>query len=193
MVRLPERTRRGRGSTPARPLVRSPDLRLLASPESTHLPVLRCLLGHYHASLWSGRARNRREPAASPATRRPGNTTASDVYSLGAVLYKILTGRSPHESESGTVQPMDVIAGARDIPPPSRLNPKIPSDVDYILRKALRSEPEERYVSVEAFANDIRAFQDWRPVQARSGDAWYRARKFLRRYRVPVAAVLLLL
>jgi len=46
---------------------------------------------------------------------------------------------------------------------------------------------------VEAFANDIRAFQDWRPVQARSGDAWYRTRKFLRRYRVPVAAVLLLL
>src|SRR6267378_8629225 len=65
MVRLPERARRGRGSTPARPLVRSPDLRLLASPESTHLPVLRCLLGHYHASLWSGRARNRREPAVS--------------------------------------------------------------------------------------------------------------------------------
>src|SRR5207249_656488 len=76
---------------------------------------------------------------------------------------------------------------------PSRLNPKVPSDVDYILRKALRSEPGERYISVEAFANDIRAFLDWRPVQARSGDAWYRTRKFLRRYWIPVTATLVLL
>jgi tetratricopeptide (TPR) repeat protein len=131
---------------------------------------------------------------ASPEQLRgTTETTASDVYSLGAVLYKILTGRSPHESESGTLQAIDVVLGTKEIPAPSRLNPKLPSDVDYILRKALRSEPEARYASVETLANDIRAFLEWRPVYARSGDAWYRCRKFLRRFRVPVAAILLLL
>lgn len=118
-------------------------------------------------------------------------TTATDVYSLGAVLYKLLTGRSPHESEARTSQALEVVAGTKEIPAPSRLNPGLPSDIDYILRKALRSEPEERYASVEAFANDVRAFLDWRPVQARSGDVWYRTRKFLRRYWLPVAAAAL--
>ncbi len=104
-------------------------------------------------------------------------STATDVYSLGAVLYKLLTGRSPRESQGAA--------------PPSRLNPSLPGDLDYILRKALRPEPAERYASVEAFANDIRAFLESKSVQARSGDAWYRARKFLRRYWIPVAAAAL--
>ncbi|MBI3680812.1 MAG: serine/threonine protein kinase [Acidobacteria bacterium] len=128
---------------------------------------------------------------ASPEQLRGSNqTTATDIYSLGAVLYKLLTGRSPHESESGgqTSQAIEVMTGAKDIPPPSRLNPALPGDIDSILRKALRHEPEERYVSVEAFASDVRAFLEWRPVEARSGDAWYRTRKFLRRYWLPVSA-----
>ncbi len=118
-------------------------------------------------------------------------STATDVYSLGAVLYKLLTGRSPHESETGTAQIIDAISGAKEITAPSRLNPSLPTDLDYVLRKALRHEPEERYASVEAFAGDIRAFLESKPVQARSGDAWYRARKFLRRYWIPVAAAAL--
>jgi serine/threonine protein kinase len=113
---------------------------------------------------------------ASPEQLRGAiQTTATDVYSLGAVLYKLLMGQSPHESEAGS----------------SRLNPDLPTDIGYILRKALRQEPEERYASVEAFAGDVRAFLEWRPVQAHSGDAWYRTRKFLRRYRLLVAAAAL--
>ena len=109
---------------------------------------------------------------ASPEQLRgTAHTTATDVYSLGAVLNKVLTGNLPNE----------VTASDRELP----------SDLEYVLRKALRTEPEERYVSVEAFANDIRAFLDWRPVQARSGDMWYRTRKFLRRYWVPVCATVL--
>src|SRR5207302_1705530 len=100
-------------------------------------------------------------------------TTATDVYSLGAVLYKLLTGQSPHESQARS-------SG-------------LPTDVGYILRKALRQEPEERYASVEAFAGDVRAFLEWRPVQARTGDAWYRTRKFLRRYRMSVTAAALVI
>ena len=131
---------------------------------------------------------------ASPEQLRGATqTTATDIYSLGAVLYKILTGRSPHESDTHTSQVVEVIAGTREIPAPSRLNPKLPADLDYILRKTLRTEPEERYASVDAFANDIRAFLWSRPVEARSGDAWYRSRKFLRRYWVPAVAAMLVI
>jgi tetratricopeptide (TPR) repeat protein len=114
-------------------------------------------------------------------------TTATDVFSLGAVLYKLLTGRSPREPGGA----LDAAASVVEIPHPSRLNPSLPSDLDYILRKALRPEPEERYASVEAFSNDIRAFLESKPVQARSGNAWYRTRKFLRRYWIPVTAAAL--
>jgi serine/threonine protein kinase len=130
---------------------------------------------------------------ASPEQIRGAiQTTATDIYSLGAILYKLLTGRSPHESESGTLQAIDIIAGKREIDAPSRINPNLPADLDYIARKALRSEPGGRYASVEAFAADIRAFLEFRPVEARSGNAWYRARKFLRRYWLPVAAAALI-
>jgi len=131
---------------------------------------------------------------ASPEQLRGGEeTTATDVYSLGAILYKIIVGRSPHESEGGMSVAMDVISGSRPFTPLRTVKPDLPGDVDFILRKALRIEVGERYGSVEALANDVRAFLEWRPVQARSGDAWYRARKFLRRYWVPVGAAALLI
>jgi tetratricopeptide (TPR) repeat protein len=114
---------------------------------------------------------------ASPEQLRGGTqTTATDVYSLGAVLHKLLTGRSPNEPEA---------------PDAGRPLPGLPTDLNYVLGKALRQEPEERYASAEAFANDILAFLESKPVRARSGNAWYRTRKFARRYRVPVAAVVL--
>jgi serine/threonine protein kinase len=129
---------------------------------------------------------------ASPEQLRGATqATATDIYSLGAVLYKILTGRSPHESGAHTSQYLEVIAGAREITAPSRVNRNLAADLDYILRKALRMQPEERYASVDAFASDIRAFLASRPIEARSGDRWYRTRKFLRRYWVPVVAATL--
>jgi tetratricopeptide (TPR) repeat protein len=131
---------------------------------------------------------------ASPEQiRGDTQTTATDVYSLGAVLYKILTGRSPYESDTNASHAVDVISGAREIRAPSGLNREVPVDVDYILRKALRLEPEERYASVDAFASDIRAFLGSRPIDARSGDAWYYTRKFLRRYWVPLVAATLVI
>ena len=111
---------------------------------------------------------------ASPEQLRGGvQSTASDVYSLAAVLYVLLTGKAPHAE--------------------SRLDPELPKDLSFILGKALRTEPEERYPSVEALAEDLRAFLEWRPVRARSGNAWYRTRKFVRRYRLLVAATALTL
>jgi tetratricopeptide (TPR) repeat protein len=131
---------------------------------------------------------------ASPEQLRGDlQSTATDIYSLGAVLYRLLTGSSPHESVPEARLTNWALSGDIKIADPSRLNPRLPRDIDHILRKALRDEPEERYPSVEAFANDIRAFLESRPVQARSGGAWYKTRKFLRRFWMPVSAVTLVL
>jgi serine/threonine protein kinase len=115
---------------------------------------------------------------ASPEQLRgEPQTTASDIYSLGAVLWKLVTSQSPRESQAN----------------PALNPPQLPADLGFILRKSMRAEAEERYTSVEALANDIRALLASRPVEARSGSAWYRTRKFVRRNRVPVIAALLVI
>ena len=129
---------------------------------------------------------------ASPEQVRGGaQTTATDVYQLGAVLYKLLTGRSPHVFSSDAPAAVELAICATDPAPASSLNAAVSRDLDFVLAKALRKEPDERYPSVEALADDLRAFLEWRPVRARSGSAWYRMRKFARRYRLPVAAAAL--
>jgi tRNA A-37 threonylcarbamoyl transferase component Bud32 len=126
---------------------------------------------------------------ASPEqVRGRAQTTATDIYSLGAVLYLLLTGQSPHTFADRAPAAIDAAICTVDPKPASSLNPDLPRDLDFILVKALRKEPEERYASVDAMADDIRAFLEWRPVRARSGNAWYITRKFVRRYRALVCA-----
>jgi tetratricopeptide (TPR) repeat protein len=127
---------------------------------------------------------------ASPEqVRGQAHTTATDVYSLGAVLYKLLTGRSPHARAEGDSEPVETIICSVDPQPPSNLNPLIPRDLDFIVAKALRKEPEQRYAGVDALADDLQAFLDWRPIRARSGSAWYRTRRLLRRHWLPASAI----
>ena len=139
-----------------------------------------------------------RERLLTPAYASPEQArglppaTTSDIYSLGAVLYRLLTGRPPHVVPDGATS-FDAAICAGEPAPPRRVNPAIPVDVDCIVRKALRKEPGERYGSVDAFAEDLRAFLEVRPVKARSGNAWYRTRKFLRRYWMPVAVTALVI
>ena len=129
---------------------------------------------------------------ASPEQVRGAvQSTATDIYSLGAVLNDLLTGQSPHAFPSHTPEAIDTAICTTEPASARRLNPDLPADLDFILRKALRKDPADRYSSVEALADDLRAFLEWRPVRARSGNAWYRVRRFTRRYRTVVAAALL--
>jgi len=126
---------------------------------------------------------------ASPEqVRGAAQSTATDIYSLGAVLYKLLTRQSPHVFPNRTVEAIDTAICTIDPRPARRLSPDLPADLDFILLKALRKEPEERYSSVEALADDLKAFLESRPVRARSANFWYRSRKFVRRYWMPVGA-----
>jgi tRNA A-37 threonylcarbamoyl transferase component Bud32/tetratricopeptide (TPR) repeat protein len=120
-------------------------------------------------------------------------TTATDIYSLGAVLYKLLTGCSPHRFENNSVEAIASTISHGRIDPPSKRSPKLEGDLDIILMKALRKEPWERYETVEQFAADLENCLELRPIYARGNDGWYRMRKFFRRHWVPVAAAALAL
>jgi eukaryotic-like serine/threonine-protein kinase len=118
-------------------------------------------------------------------------TTASDIYSLGAVLYKLLTGASPHRIEGDSARAIALAISQGSITPPSRLVPALNGDLEFVLMKALRTEPLERYATTEQFSEDLQNYLESRPIRARKGDRWYGARKFLRRYWLPVAAATL--
>src|SRR5262249_22300089 len=127
---------------------------------------------------------------ASPEqVRGAAHSTATDVYSLGAVLYRLLTGRSPHDTGTDDSEPIETLICSREPPAPSRVRPGIPHDLDFVVLKALRKQADDRYRSVDALAEDLRAFLESRPVQARSGSVWYWSRKFLRRRWLAVSAV----
>jgi tetratricopeptide (TPR) repeat protein len=124
-------------------------------------------------------------------------SVATDVFSLGAVLYELLTGQRAHRFEAYTEAEFDRVICETEVPPPSeavsgtRLRKELTGDLDNIVAMALRKDPARRYESVEQFANDVRHYLDGRPVSARPETLFYRTRKFVSRNRVPVAAAVL--
>jgi len=132
---------------------------------------------------------------ASPEQVSGGTvTTVSDVYSLGVVLYRLITGHSPYRATGGDAARMAEILSDTSPTRPSQVSsataPLIDSDLDHVLLMALRKEPQKRYGSVEQFANDLRNYLSGRPVLARRGTTGYRLGKYIRRNKVPIAAAL---
>ncbi|MEM7588000.1 MAG: serine/threonine-protein kinase [Acidobacteriota bacterium] len=153
---------------------------------------------------------------ASPEQfKRQTITTATDIYSLGVLVYQLLTGHDPYPFDQGILamhrsicehepfrpsiaveRSVDVESiGGRDgrrnprsvsrsrSSSPEKLRQAIAGDLDSILLKALRKRPENRYRSVEHFADDLQRYLNGLPVHAREGTARYVAGKFLRRHK----------
>jgi serine/threonine protein kinase len=122
-------------------------------------------------------------------------TIASDTYSLGILLYALLTNGVPYElTEFTTEEMVRVICGEEPRRPSVAGSPvgKLDSDLDSIVLKALRKETQQRYSTVEQFAADVQAYLDQRPVQARRGSLPYRAGKFIRRNKLALVGAALL-
>lgn len=108
---------------------------------------------------------------------------ASDIFSLGTLLYKLLTGRLPYPLEDATpLQAIRILSeSAPDVP--STILPALRGDLDTILLKALRKEPERRYPTAAAFAQDVERHLASEPVAAHADSLQYRAGKFFQRNR----------
>jgi serine/threonine-protein kinase len=127
-------------------------------------------------------------------------TTATDVYSLGLVLYVLLTGRHPIGSDTASHAQLLQAALTEDAPRASTIGevatiPRrlLQGDLDNVLAKAMRKTAAERYASVADFAEDLRRYLLHEPVKAGPDTLRYKAMKFVRRHRGGVAVTLLLL
>jgi hypothetical protein len=110
-------------------------------------------------------------------------STLTDVYGLGVLLYELLTGVRPFAALRGELH-----EALRRICEEEARPPAIDSELDNIVLKAIRKEPERRYASVEQFDEDLRRYLDGLPVLAQGDSVVYRARKFAGRHKAGIAA-----
>ncbi|MCC6535960.1 MAG: serine/threonine protein kinase [Bryobacterales bacterium] len=134
----------------------------------------------------------------SPEQMRGQEVTArSDVYSLGLILYRLLTGEQGQKADTASVTALERSI-CDDVPGrPSAtaaasgktgLARQLRGDLDTIVLTAIAKEPSRRYPSVAALREDLQSFLDAKPIQARRQSAWYKASRFARRHWVGVAA-----
>lgn len=164
-------------------------------------------------TLFGGRAMTPAYAAPEQLQGRP-TTTATDVYAFGVMLYQLLCGHHPNRGDmndiaafmrttledepermSRTLVPgvradaatLERIAAARGTTVPA-LRRRLEGDLDNILARALQKDPQQRYASIEAFADDLRCHLEMKPVSARADAFGYRIGRFVRRHRAGVAA-----
>ena len=150
---------------------------------------------------------------ASPEQLRMESiSTSSDQYQLGVILYELLTGFRPYQIEGYSISRVEEIVCMTDPAQPSALlnqenfkseantvlkcratdskqyAKELRGDLDYILLKALRKEPEDRYQSAEQMADDLKRFLNQEPVIAHPASKWYKTAKFLKRHTIESAA-----
>ncbi len=147
------------------------------------------------------------EYASPEQVRGEPVTTATDVYALGLLLHRLLTGEHPYDvpgeslaaaaravCEAEPARPSQVVARQAGTPgrrAARRRAKRLAGDLDTIVLRALAKEPERRYGSVEQLAADVRRHLEGLPVVARGDSLGYRAAKLLRRHRAAAAAALL--
>ena len=160
-------------------------------------------------------------PVMTPAYASPEQvrgelyTVSGDVYSLGVILYELLSAHRPYDVPSGSLLEMVRVVCEQEAAPLSqavadsaeiaakrsttldRLRRALSGDLETIVAKALEKDVKRRYESVSELASDIRRYLDGLPVQARAATFWYRAGKMLRRHRIAIpsgalAAILIL-
>lgn len=125
--------------------------------------------------------------AAPERLRGEASTVAADIHSLGALLYRIVTGRTPFDLAGLSVT--DAVARIEKGPePPSRVLGTLPRDLDAVIARAMHPDPARRYASAGDFAADLRAIIERRPVKARPDSLGYRLRTALRRHPVVLPA-----
>jgi serine/threonine-protein kinase len=121
-------------------------------------------------------------------------TTATDIYALGVMLFELLSGQRPFTPAPDTRSAIEEALARGDGPAPSSLSSQpstaraLRGDLDVIVRKALRKEPDGRFETAAAFADDLERYLTGRPIRAQRGNAWYVARRFILRNRLALGA-----
>ncbi|MBL8216087.1 MAG: serine/threonine protein kinase [Bryobacterales bacterium] len=129
------------------------------------------------------------EYASPEQIRGEAVTTATDVYSLGVMLYELLAGVRPLTLGSQTLGEMERIVCEQEPKTLGAVRRELAGDLENIVAKAMKKRPAERYRSAGALGEDLGRYLEGFPVSARADGAWYKVGKFVRRHKLAMAAL----